>query len=463
MFPAIVQPHDRAHLALRLVGGSCAHGAACAAFLVGKVDLEPVGVLIADPRLGECLGGPGAKPRHVPGEHVVSCFAFDDPLCRQQPHTPRLGKAGDDAVATEVTCQFGHRTEQHVGVRRPDHRAVDHPFDPGGAHDGHTIDGAHHVVLDPFQIVSEQLVAKTLRRAVLGPEAEVLLVSAHQQPLAFLAQVIFSVAIGHRGQAAVQRRNFGNGFGHEILVFGRLQRQCDARHRRHLAPPEAGGIHHPRCCNIALFGAYHPGAIRLLFGSRHRAKADDLGPCRARARSICVGDARRVHIAPIGFPHDAADAVEIDQRVQAFGLGPVHLEKIHVIEFGLGGLKAQLVFARLGLGQIERSGLKHAAALPGFLLQFLVQPHRVVLDAADVGAVVQPVDVGRRVPGRTRGQLVTFQQNDVAPAQFGQMVKDRTTDDAATDDDGLCVGAHVFFRPCVYVLTCKLRAKGPRR
>ena len=58
------------------------------------------------------------------------------------------------------------------------------------------------------------------------------------------------------------------------------------------------------------------------------------------------------------------------------------------------------MFARFGLRQIQRAGLEDAAALACFGLQILVKPHRVVLDAADIGAVMQAVDIGRRVPGR---------------------------------------------------------------
>ena len=125
----------------------------------------------------------------------------------------------------------------------------------------------------------------------------------------------------------------------------------------------------------------------------------DLGAPRPRACGIGHGHARRVHIAALGFIHDAADAVEVHQRVQPLGLVPADLMEIHAIVFRLGRLQAQLVFARLSLRQIKAAGLEDAAALPRLGLQLFVKAHGVMLQSADVGAVMQPVDIGRRVPG----------------------------------------------------------------
>ena len=85
-----------------------------------------------------------------------------------------------------------------------------------------------------------------------------------------------------------------------------------------------------------------------------------------RAHSIGVCHPRRVDIAAIRFKHDTPDAIEVDQRVQAFGLIPGDLMKIHPIKLGFGRLQAQLMFACLGLRQVQRPGLEHATALPGF-------------------------------------------------------------------------------------------------
>jgi hypothetical protein len=177
-----------------------------------------------------------------------------------------------------------------------------------------------------------------------------------------------------------------------------------------------GGVHHPGREDIALFGAHDPGAVRLRLRPDHRGEAVDLRPPLARAHRIGIGHARGVHIAAIGLEHDAADAVEIDQRVQTLGLVAADLVEIHAVTPRLGLLQAQLVLPVLGLREIEEPGLEHAAGLAGLGLQLLVERHRVVLQPRDVGAVMQPVDIRRRVPGGARGQLVALQQDHLRPA-----------------------------------------------
>jgi hypothetical protein len=102
------------------------------------------------------------------------------------------------------------------------------------------------------------------------------------------------------------------------------------------------------------------------------------------------------------------------------------------------------MLALFGLREVERTGLEDAAGLAGLDLKLLVQRHGVVLQAADVGGVVQAVNVGRRMPGRTGGEFVTLEQHHVGPAELGEMIKNGTTDETAADDDGLSVGAHGF-------------------
>ena len=405
MFPANVQTKDGAHTALHVIGGAHPGGAACAAFLIREMDLEAVRVLVLNAGAGERLVGPGAKTRHVPGEHIQRRLSLDHPFGGQFAHATVLRKAGDDAVAAEIPGQFRHRAEQHGGIGRPDHRAVDHPLDPRRADRWHAFNRAQHVFLDPLQIVGEQLMAKSGGRAILGPEFHVLLIGADQQALALLAQVVFAIAVRNRRQAAVQRRNRVDGFGDEILMLGGDQRQRKARHRRHLAPPEPRRIDHPRRADIALVGAHDPGAIRLRLGACDGRKAVDVRPPRPRPDGIGIGHARRVNIAAIGFKHDAANAVEIDQRVQTLGLIAAHLMEVHAIAPRLGLLQAQLMLARLGLGQIQAAGLEHAAGLARLCLQLLVKVHGIMLKAADVGAVVQPVNIRRRMPCAARRQL----------------------------------------------------------
>jgi hypothetical protein len=162
--------------------------------------------------------------------------------------------------------------------------------------------------------------------------------------------------------------------------------------------------------------------IRLSLGGGRRREAVDFGAALARSRGVGGCHARRIDIAALRLVHDAADAVEVDQRVQLLRLLPADLVEVHLVAARLGLLQPKLVLAGLGLGEIERTRLEDAAILAGLRLQLLVQSHGVVLQPADVGIVVQPMDVGRRVPCRARGQFVSFEQHHIRPAKLGKMV-----------------------------------------
>ena len=151
--------------------------------------------------------------------------------------------------------------------------------------------------------------------------------------------------------------------------------------------------------DITLWRANNPAAIGLWLCARHRRKPVDLSAALTGASRISMGDTRGIHIAARLFEHDAADTVKIHQRMQAFGSIAGDLMEMQPVIFCLCCLQAQLMLTRLGLRQIERAGLEHAAALPGLCLQRLVEIHRVVLDTGDVGVVMQAVYVGCGMPG----------------------------------------------------------------
>ena len=117
--------------------------------------------------------------------------------------------------------------------------------------------------------------------------------------------------------------------------------------------------------------------------------------------------------------------------------------EIHPKQLRLGRLQTKLVFALNSLGKVQRPRLEHATSLARFLLKLLIQPHRIMLNTTDVGAVVQTVDVGGGVPRGARGKFITFNQNNVFPAQFGKVIQDRTSDYSTTDYDCLCMGTHM--------------------
>ena len=242
---------------------------------------------------------------------------------------------------------------------------------------------------------------KPLRRALFGPKPQVFFISADQKALAFLAQIIFTIPIRHRWQPAIHFGNVRNRLCHKILMFCWLQRQSQTGKCRNFAPPQPSGIDHPVGLNIPLRRLHDPAAIQLLFCRCHRGKSINLSAFLTCPRRIGIGDPGWIHITAVGLPHDAANAVIIDQWVQTFSFVPADFVKIHAIQLGLGRLQPQLMFTRFGLRKIQGPRLENPASLPGFCLEFLVQVHRIVLNSADICAVMQAMNVCSRMPCRS--------------------------------------------------------------
>ena len=120
------------------------------------MDGEAVSILVGNLGFDEFLVvRPKAKAGDVPGEHVIFHLAGGQPLRHHQAHARRLREARDDAATNEIVLQLRHRTQDHVTVGRPDHRAVDHPLDARLGGDRHAVHSAHDVVHDPVQIIGK--------------------------------------------------------------------------------------------------------------------------------------------------------------------------------------------------------------------------------------------------------------------------------------------------------------------
>ena len=156
-------------------------------------------ILIADTGLREVSSGPMTEARHIPRKHVKRRFTLDDPLGGQFAHTTVLAEAGNNPVATKISRELWDGAEQNVGIRGPNHRTIDDAFDPSLTDGWHAFYCTHHVVFDAFKVVCKELVSKSLRCAVLGPEANVFFIGPDQKAFAFLTQIIFAISVRDGG------------------------------------------------------------------------------------------------------------------------------------------------------------------------------------------------------------------------------------------------------------------------
>src|SRR5689334_13455308 len=73
--------------------------------------------------------------------------------------------------------------------------------------------------------------------------------------------------------------------------------------------------------------------------------------------------------------------------------------------------------------------------MASLLFQRSVQLGAVLVDLRHGIGRAQAPDESRRVPGGAAGQLVLLQQQDVLPAQLGEVIGDAAADDTAADDN----------------------------
>ncbi|MCY1308062.1 hypothetical protein D9M70_580450 [compost metagenome] len=76
------------------------------------------------------------------------------------------------------------------------------------------------------------------------------------------------------------------------------------------------------------------------------------------------------------------------------------------------------------------------------LFNLFVEFDGVALKPGHVHVAVQRVEARGGVPGGAGGEHFPLQQHDVAPAEFGQVVKHGASNDATTDHDDLSLIFH---------------------
>ena len=95
----------------------------------------------------------------------------------------------------------------------------------------------------------------------------------------------------------------------------------------------------------------------------------------------------------------------------------------------------QPLVARRCRRQHQTLGHVQAHRLPGDLLDLLVQVDGILLKLGHVRVAVDGVHAPGRMPGGAGGQLQTFEQHDVAPTLFGEVVKHAGSHHPAANHD----------------------------
>jgi hypothetical protein len=155
-----------------------------------------------------------------------------------------------------------------------------------------------------------------------------------------------------------------------------------------------------------------------------------------------MGRAGRIEIAVGDVEHGTVEILLLEQGMQFLGLARRQQLGFQpqIARAAMGHLEPFHPLRRIGEHQPTRP--VQAAGLAGQLLQLVIEPDGIALQLGDIGIAVQRMEAAGSMPGRAGGQLIAFQQHDIAPAGLGQMIEHAAPDHAAPDDDDLCLSLH---------------------
>ena len=231
-----------------------------------------------------------------------------------------------------------------------------------------------------------------------------------------------------------------DGFCYKIEMLAGVERQAHAGPRGQVAAPHATAVDDDVRRDVTGLAVRLPidagDALAVVCHGRDLHALHD--PCAAHPRALGQrhGDIGRVALPVAGKMHGAGDIADLHMRIHGLDLGGGNLAHLHVEGAGERGLPQKL-FAPVG-GQANGDGahLPHPRGDAGLFLELDVEIGGILGQPRHVLSAAQLPHQTGGVPGCAAGQLLAFQQDDVGPAQFRQMIRDRTAGDAATDDDG---------------------------
>ncbi len=297
---------------------------------------------------------------------------------------------------------------------------------------------------EAVDILLEQLVLGARIRSVDVTGRRAFFIRTENEAVVFLAQVPGAVGFAqhtHLGQpfgfAALQ---LGMWLGHDVLVFDRHDRDIEPHHLAGLARIVAGRGNDVVAGDVALLRLHDPGTGCCLFDRQHGRVAVDRRAAGTRAPGQRLGQVGRLDVAVVRMEDAADEAVDVAERPE-FG-NVLGRQEADVDADGLRGrsILIVLVHAVVVHRQAQVADLAEADRLAGFLLELLVQLHRVLVDLADAVAHVEQRQQAGGMPGRTRRQLGLFKQHDIlAPAFFREVIQRGDADDTAADDDYFCL------------------------
>ena len=221
------------------------------------------------------------------------------------------------------------------------------------------------------------------------------------------------------------------------MMFDRIERNRDAATQAQFARPHAAGKDHVFGFDCALIGLHaRDAAVLLLRSSSTRTFFEDRGAA-VRER---LWPARRELPWELLCHRAAARPRPSTSSIRSSG---------HFSRAASGLIRCASTPKSSAMAMVRRSWIMRSSDLatirlptcfqptewPVSFFQLRVQLDGIFVDAGHAVARAQTADQTGGVPGSAGGELVLFEQDDVLPAEFRQVISDACPDDAAADND----------------------------
>ncbi len=403
-----------------------------------ELAVRPVHVEEQPQRLGRALGEvaavalEGLHAADIDVDQLDRRAAVADPF-GQRLADPARGQDADrvEAGGAEQPRDLGRLAEEVAVVGGEALGAVEEELDPGPLEQRHPAGGGLEIGGDVVDVLGQGAELEIGGDAVLPPGLGVRLEEADQQLAGILLVIGPLVAEEQNRQFA---RQAGDRLGDAVEMLRRMQRQRHPGLGREIARPHAAADHHRFGADRALVG-HHPGGPAVLdHDARHRPVLEDPRPAHAGAAGIGLGHVGGVHLAVMGKPEAADDAVDIDRRPAfrdlARGDGLDRQAEIAAHR----GAAGKFLVARRRVRHPQRAVAAEAGGQPGLGLQLGEELAGVFGELGHPPRRAQLCHQAGGMPGGAAGQPPAFAQDDIVDADPGQVVGDRAAGDAAADD-----------------------------
>ena len=180
---------------------------------------------------------------------------------------------------------------------------------------------------------------------------------------------------------------------------------------------------------------------------RHLHALGDGDTLPAGAGGQGKGDVGRIALTVQGKMDGADDILDVEPGIEIPRFTGRDLVDLDAEGSGERGRAGDLLEALAGKSHGDGAVLAHAGGDTGLLLEPDVEVRRILRQPRHVLTRPQLAHQPCGMPRGARGQLLSLEENDVLPAELGEMVGNRRTRHATTDDDGAGLARKVLHGP----------------